>query len=70
MSLAPDEFSKALKIDNVDERMAKLEADRINICMQCGSCAFACPAARPLLENIRIAKNSLREYKAHKASLK
>ncbi len=69
-NLLPDEYGNALKIENVDEKMARLENLRINLCMECGCCAFACPAARPLLENIRIAKNSFREYKAHKASLK
>ncbi|MBE6610482.1 MAG: electron transport complex subunit RsxC [Ruminococcaceae bacterium] len=68
--LNPAEFGHALSIDNVDERMARLEAARINLCMECGCCAFVCPAGRPFIENIRIAKNSLREYKAHKSSLK
>ena len=69
-SLNPTELCKALNIDNVDEKMAKLESGRINLCIECGSCSFVCPASRPLIENIRVAKNSFREYKAHKASLK
>ncbi len=68
--LNPTALCKALNIDNVDERMAKLEAERINLCIECGCCSYVCPAARPLVENIRVAKNSFREYKAHKASLK
>ena len=68
--LNPTEFSKALNVDNVDDKMARLESARINLCIECGSCAYVCPASRPLIENIRVAKNSFREYKAHKASLK
>ena len=68
--LNPTALCKALNIDNVDERMARLEAERVNLCIECGCCSYVCPAARPLVENIRVAKNSFREYKAHKASLK
>lgn len=69
-SLNPTAFSKALKAETVDERMALLEEAHVSLCMECGCCTYACPAARPLAENIRVAKNSLREYKAHKATLK
>lgn len=69
-SLNPTAFVKALKAETVDEQMAMLENAHVNLCMDCGCCAYVCPAARPLAEQIRIAKNSLREYQAHKASLK
>ena len=69
-SLNPTAFAKALKADSVDERMALLEAASVDLCMECGCCTYVCPAARPLAENIRVAKNSLREYRAHKATLK
>ena len=68
--LNPTALCKALNIDNVDDRMARLESERINLCIECGCCSYVCPASRPLIENIRVAKNSFREYKAHKASLK
>lgn len=68
--LNPTAFSKALNIENVDDRMASLEAHSINLCIECGCCSYVCPAGRPLVENNRIAKNALREYKAHKATLK
>ena len=68
--LYPTEFGKALTIENIDDRMAKLEELSINLCMECGCCAYVCPANRPLIEHNRIAKNSLKSYKAHKASLK
>ena len=69
-SLNPTSFCKALKVDNIDERMAMLAEAHVNLCMECGCCAYVCPAARPLAENIRVAKNTLKEYTAHKAGLK
>ena len=69
-SLNPTAFSKALNIENVDERMARLEEYSLNLCMECGSCTFVCPARRPLVQNIRLAKNALKVYKAHKSDLK
>ena len=68
--LNPTAFSKALLIENVDERMARLEEYSVELCINCGSCTFVCPARRPLIQNIRLGKNALREYKAHKAELK
>ena len=68
--LNPTAFSKALNIENTDERMAKLEESSIGLCMECGSCSFVCPARRPLVQNIRLGKNALRDYKTHKANLK
>lgn len=35
------------------------EHERIMDCMECGSCAYICPSGRPLLDNIRIAKNKV-----------
>ena len=69
-SLNPTAFVKALKADTVDEQMALLDEASVELCMQCGCCTYVCPAERPLAETIRIAKNSLKEYKAHKAGLK
>ena len=70
MSLYPTNFTKALDIENTDERMARLEELSITLCMECGCCAYVCPANRPLVQNNRLAKSSYRAYKAHKASLK
>ena len=70
LSLNPSAFTDAHNIQNVDDKMAMLEETRIMLCMECGSCAFACPAGRPIIESIRIEKNSYRDYKAHQASLK
>ncbi len=43
--------------------MEKLGTDT---CMQCGCCSFVCPAARPLVQNIRLAKTALTSFKAAK----
>ena len=69
-SLNPTAFVKALKADTVEEQMALLDEASVTLCMECGCCTYVCPAERPLAETIRIAKNSLREYKAHQAKLK
>jgi electron transport complex protein RnfC len=36
-----------------------LERYHIRDCMECGSCAYICPARIPLVENFRIAKAHL-----------
>ena len=69
-NLNPTSFVKALKTEGIDEQMSLLDDARVNLCIECGCCAYVCPAARPLAETIRIAKNSLKEYKAHQAGLK
>ncbi len=68
--LNPTAFSKALNIESTEEKMARLEEYSINLCIECGACSFVCPARRPLVQNIRLGKNALKGYKAHKANLK
>lgn len=34
----------------------RLEAERVTDCIECGCCSFTCPAALPLLDNIRLGK--------------
>ena len=68
--LEPTAFCKALDINDRDEKLARLERLRINLCVECGCCSYVCPANRPLVESNRIAKNFVREYKAHKEKLK
>ena len=69
MLLNPTTFAKALSL-GTEDKMAVLEDARINLCMECGCCSFVCPANRPLVQNNRLAKSALRDYKAHKATLK
>ncbi len=68
--LNPTAFSHAMELESVDDRMARLEEYSVNLCMECGSCSYVCPARRPLVQNIRLAKTALRNYNAHKATLK
>lgn len=37
-------------------RWDRLEAEGVMDCIECGSCSFACPAARPLLDWLRLGK--------------
>lgn len=37
----------------------KAEAESITSCIECGSCQFTCPAHRPMLDNIRIGKQTV-----------
>jgi len=66
-NLIPDSFSKALELDNKEERINLLEKNKIMLCMECGCCSYVCPAGRPLVQNNKLAKA---EYRAHLASLK
>ena len=55
MGLNPYLISQMAETQN--EAMA--EKERVMDCMECGSCAYTCPSARPLLDNIRVAKNKV-----------
>ena len=37
----------------------ELEKARVMDCMECGSCSYICPANRPLLDHIRLAKSNV-----------
>ncbi len=39
--------------------MDRAEALNVMDCRECGSCSFICPSRRPLLQNIRLAKNEI-----------
>ena len=69
MHLNPSVFSDALNL-NREEGIAKFEQNSIMLCMECGCCSYVCPAKRPLVQNNRLAKSVLREYKAHQSTLK
>jgi electron transport complex protein RnfC len=70
LSLNPVAYSKALNIESKEERMARLEATKVNLCMECGCCSYVCPAKRPLVQNNRLGKAALREYQLHAKTLK
>lgn len=40
------------------------EKEHVLDCIECGSCAFVCPSNRPILDYIRMARNSIRKAKA------
>ncbi len=69
MGLNPTIFSKALSVGG-EEKFMVLEENKLNLCMECGCCSYVCPASRPLVQNNRLAKGVLRDYKAHKSTLK
>ena len=50
--------AKALKTED----LAGLEKSGIELCMSCGCCSFACPAKRPIVQNNKIAKETLEVY--------
>ncbi len=57
MSLFPTDIEKfALKGDA--EELKKLG---VGVCMECGSCAYSCPAGKPLVQYMRLAKSVMRE---------
>jgi electron transport complex protein RnfC len=69
LGLNPVAFARARKIESKEERMARLDAERVNICMECGCCSYVCPAHRSLIQNNKIAKAELKDYKAHQETL-
>ncbi len=55
MGLEPYFIEKLTEYARWDETEEAGAAD----CVECGSCQFTCPAARPLLDNIRLAKTTV-----------
>ncbi len=39
-----------------------LEKYKVNVCMECGCCAYICPARRPLVQVMKLSKLMLKEY--------
>ena len=56
-SLMPAAIEKAYKAGNVDP----LKALKVNLCMECGCCAYVCPAKRNLVSVNRLAKKMIVE---------
>ena len=57
MSLMPTLIERYARVKDADA------LGRMNVmtCMECGSCAFACPSGRPLVQYMRLGKQILRE---------
>ena len=51
-------FAKAYEQND----MEMLEKLRANLCMECGCCAYACPAGIPLVQKNKLAKAALAAY--------
>lgn len=64
MGLNPTAYVKAMKVEDKNERAARLTAEKINLCMECGCCSFVCPSHRPLVETNKLAKADLRSTQA------
>ena len=60
LNLNPVAFAKALSMEDEDEKEALLKKEDVAQCMECGCCAFVCPAHRPLVANNREDKRFMR----------
>ena len=70
MGLNPTAFAKAMGLFDRSDRAQRLEDEKVALCIECGCCSFVCPAKRPLVENNRLAKADLRQFKTEAAKLK
>lgn len=70
MGLNPTVYAKAMNLKDAKDRAERLETAKVNLCIECGSCSYVCPAKRPLVENNRLAKAALREFNAKKGDKK
>lgn len=61
--LNPIGFAQALAAKDYEE----LEKLKVNLCMECGCCAFSCPAKRNIIARNKLAKSELRTYQMNKA---
>ncbi len=66
MKLMPPSICKAV---NTKDTKAMLDANILN-CMECGCCAYACPANRHIVHNIRLGKQILNNEKKRQMALK
>lgn len=60
MSLMPTSIERYSRAKDAE----KLKDLNVMVCMECGSCAYACPSGRPLVQYMRLAKQVLREESA------
>lgn len=62
LSLMPTDIELAYEL----KKPGDLEKLKVNLCMECGCCAFVCPAHRPLVQVNKLAKAMLKNYQAEK----
>lgn len=68
LNLNPTAFSKAMELEDDDDKAAVLSKEQVAVCMSCGSCSFVCPAHRPLADTNTKAKGFLKKYEADHAN--
>ena len=61
LNLNPWALSDALEEEDEEKKELLLKKADVNTCMECGCCAFVCPAHRPLVQHNREGKAFLRE---------
>ena len=66
MGLNPTLFARSMNVEDSAERLERLSAAKINLCIECGCCSFVCPSSRPLVETNRLAKADVRNLSAKK----
>jgi len=65
MSLMPPKIEEAYEL----KKPELLKKFKVSMCAECACCAFSCPAKRPLMQVMTLAKNMLWEYEqAQKAA--
>jgi electron transport complex protein RnfC len=55
MSLMPPNIEKAYELKKIEQ----LKKFKVSMCAECGCCAFSCPAKRPLVQVMTLAKEML-----------
>lgn len=58
MRLDPPSIAKAYNTGNMEALMKQ----KVNLCMECGACAFVCPAHQPIVQRHKLAKAALRNW--------
>ncbi|MBQ7143933.1 MAG: electron transport complex subunit RsxC [Oscillospiraceae bacterium] len=60
LHLSPADIETAFRLKKPED----LKVLRVDLCMECGCCAFICPACRPLVQVNKLAKQDLSKYNA------
>lgn len=60
LNLAPADIETAFRLKDA-ETLGRL---KVNLCMECGCCAYVCPASRNLVQVNKLAKVMLRDYQS------
>ena len=58
MRLMPPNIENAFEL----KKPELLRQFKVNMCAECACCAYSCPAKRPLVQVMTLAKDMLREY--------